>query len=255
MRFLADIRIRTVAFILLAVMLVAGAAMVVEVDRIGGHAQFVSENWEKFDAERSERTRLEDVLAGSTGFGGFIHYFKNAVLRGDIADAGRARESLGVVFQVLKAYRRLDLSPIDSAALDDIEQIFRGYSERLSVVTQMREAGESAAAVDAIVRIDDRAAIEGIERLRRQTLYEVTGGNISDPGKTVLLGQLRIALGYGGLIHCFRNYVLRREELDLQCAYDKAQDARDLIADYRAAGVNHTEEFALADLTAMIGAF
>ncbi|MGE4219981.1 MAG: diguanylate cyclase [Alphaproteobacteria bacterium] len=255
LRSLADIRIRTVAVILLAVTISLGAAMVIEIGRIGAHARFVAENWEKFDAERSERTRLEDVLASSTGFGGFIHYFKNYVLRGGDADAGRAREALGVVFQAIKAYRRLELSPIDTAALDDIEKTFRDYSERLNVAVQMRDVGQSALAIDAVVRTDDRAAIEGIERLRRQTVYEVIGGEDHlRPGKFLLLGQLRIALGYGGLVHCFRNYVLRREEPDLQCAYEKAQDAQDLISDYRAAGVNQTEAFALADLATMVGA-
>ena len=255
MRKLANIRIRTVAILLLIVLVLAGLSLILEIQRISGHVHFVGHHWEKFDAERSERARFEDTLASATGFGGFIHNFKNYVLRGDEVYAARARETLGVIFQTIRAYRRLDLSPIDTSALEDMEATFQRYSAVLTMAVRLYDSGASPEAMDAQIHVDDRIALDAFDRLHRQTIHEVTGANSAALGKPILLSHLRIALGYGGLVHCFKDYVLRRDELDLQCAYEKAQDVRDIVQDYRAVGVNQTEEFALRDLLSLIDTF
>jgi len=70
-----------------------------------------------------------------------------------------------------------------------------------------------------------------------------------------LLMEIRAAFGYGGLIHNFKNYVLRAEEKYAQRAREHAGELRRLIKEYRALGdVTAQEEAALNDLIAVMTA-
>ncbi len=71
-----------------------------------------------------------------------------------------------------------------------------------------------------------------------------------------LLMEIRAAFGYGGLIHNFKNYVLRAEEKYAQRAREHAGELRRLIKEYRALGdVSAQEEAALNDLIAVMTAY
>ncbi len=67
-----------------------------------------------------------------------------------------------------------------------------------------------------------------------------------------LLMQMRAAVGYGGMIHSFKNYVLRKQDEYRQRAQDSAKELDKAILEYRElSDLTADEEAALADLNAV----
>lgn len=64
--------------------------------------------------------------------------------------------------------------------------------------------------------------------------------------KSRILGELRGALGYGGMIHEFKNFVLRRDRQQIVRVQEKLFDVTGALLDYQALGMNAREETALA---------
>ncbi|MFQ5438887.1 MAG: methyl-accepting chemotaxis protein [Paracoccaceae bacterium] len=70
--------------------------------------------------------------------------------------------------------------------------------------------------------------------------------------KYELLGHLRDALGYGGMIHQFKNYVLRHEPTRLQKIKDAVDKAEHAITNYEALDLTQEERAALKMVRAVI---
>lgn len=75
--------------------------------------------------------------------------------------------------------------------------------------------------------------------------------------KSVHLVELRRALGYGGMIHQFKNYVLRQDEARVAKVLANMAAARDALAAYGGAYPLDPprETTALADIAAVIDAY
>jgi len=70
--------------------------------------------------------------------------------------------------------------------------------------------------------------------------------------KTRLLSDVKDALGYGGLIHNFKNAVLRKDREALERAVKNGQAAAELLAQLRATGITPTEAAALAPIERIV---
>ncbi|MCH7888813.1 MAG: PAS domain S-box protein [Proteobacteria bacterium] len=66
--------------------------------------------------------------------------------------------------------------------------------------------------------------------------------------KGAILNELRGAIGFGGMIHHFKNFVLRMDRPRIVKIHAKFRDATVALTAYEALGVNDTEKAALRDL-------
>ncbi len=73
--------------------------------------------------------------------------------------------------------------------------------------------------------------------------------------KTAVLAELRDAIGYGGVIHQFKNYVLRQDSPRVDKVRGRLEKMTNAIAAYRALGVNETEKAALDVITQVFGQY
>lgn len=73
--------------------------------------------------------------------------------------------------------------------------------------------------------------------------------------KYVYLNQLRGAIGYGGMIHDFKNYILRRDRPRLVRIQAKIRDVIVFLTAYRAVGVTARESQALDAIERVIGEY
>jgi len=67
--------------------------------------------------------------------------------------------------------------------------------------------------------------------------------------------QLRDAIGYGGLIHHFQTFMLRKDLQRIDTIREKLSATTAAVERYRQAGVNEREEQALADIELVIGRY
>ncbi|MEM1078208.1 MAG: ATP-binding protein [Pseudomonadota bacterium] len=73
--------------------------------------------------------------------------------------------------------------------------------------------------------------------------------------KGALISEVRGYLGYGGIIHNFKNYVLRQEDSYLQATTDQINQFRQTIATYRTLTLVPAEEDALSAISDTIRAY
>ncbi len=73
--------------------------------------------------------------------------------------------------------------------------------------------------------------------------------------KMVILTELQSAIGFGGMIHQFKNYVLRRDRARLIKIQAKIREIVVNLIAYKTLGVNKQEEQALGDIQSVVTAY
>lgn len=167
-------------FILLATLLVLGmgSAIVISLSMF----QTVTDA----DAARSLVTRRQELLRNinsGLGYGGMIHSFKNAVLRGDAKYTQKASEMSAVLSKLVADYRSIQgATEREKAALDVLAETIQKYTAATRQVAEMKQAGlASIEDIDRSVKINDTPALEAFAALNDEcsVLAAQTAENVS----------------------------------------------------------------------------
>jgi len=227
--------------------LLAGILLEVGLSITGRHLQQIENAWESFEAERSEKGRLETTLLATMGYGRMIHDFKNFIIRQDPKYANKVRDSIGAAQAVVDQYTTLDLTAVETAALGDIHKTLQAYRVALHEVEKGIAAGWGAESLDAVAVVDDRNAFLSLQTLRAMHEPKVSE-NSGITKKSKLASRLRYRLGYGGMIHNFKNYVLRQESKYFDQANVAILDVTTLISQWQKLDPTVGEKTALTSI-------
>jgi len=215
----------------------------------------INDTWELYQTDLSEKPRLESVLRGAMGYGGMIHDFKNYILRGDEKYRDRAISGLGAAIATLKQYKALQLTNAETIAIEDIFTVFDAYKKAIQKTQLMIAQGQSINNIDQNVKVNDQPAIRGLKVLRHEVL--AMKKNTSQFSKSRLIADLRAALGYNGMIHKFKNYILRHQQIHgnelketklTDEIKEKINVAQESIQQYRKLTPTEAEKLALSDI-------
>lgn len=121
--------------------------------------------WTDFETQASREIVLLQRLNAALGYGGMIHQFKNYVLRLEPKRRDKVLARMGEAQAAIKTYRALAKSTLQHQALDGIESVVVKYRAAVDTTTRMIAAGQSSAAIDRVVKIDDGPALEGLKVL------------------------------------------------------------------------------------------
>ncbi len=229
------------------VMLVAGSILIkVRIDDASGI-------WAAYQDDTDPKAQALEKAVAQLGYGGMIHNFKNYLLRKDEPRLERIERAIGATGAALEAYRNSPLTQAERTALEAVEGALEGYRTATERAVELVATGAGATALDKALRYDDGPAIKGLD-----VLHGAVGDGRKEQEtvtKTQILTQIREALGYGGMIHGFKNYVLRHDNGLAARVRDKAAEARDGIQRYQAMGTTEREDAALADIASVIDAY
>jgi len=242
---LANVSIRTLTKAIVGLMVVAtiifGVIGVISMRFVGQ----TETSWEEYKQSNAPRATALNSVVGAMGYGGMIHEFKNMVIRQEPARAEKVKLQAAVALNGLK---RLDLllgTAESHIAIEQIKSVIDAYISNTDKLAGLIEQGHTAEEIDAALKIDDKPAVEGLEyifsRLR-------DAGQNPQLSKSYYLGELRRALGYNGMIHQFKNYVLRHDVPRIERVKAAINDANSALASYREFGVNAAEAAAIADI-------
>ncbi|MEM9250255.1 MAG: PAS domain S-box protein [Pseudomonadota bacterium] len=209
-------------------------------------AQFgeVAASWSDYAEGAERKGALISEVRGYLGFGGIIHNFKNYVLRQDPEYLRATEAQLAQFRATLVAFEGLSLTPEERAAVTTIGSTVAEYERKLPLAVQAAAEGWPPAATDALVRVDDTAAIAALaalERSWRQDQARSTGRLFAaiTQGRTLIwIGFWSIvALTFASLTVGLLLFVLfrglRRAISDLQDELTKRQEvenARERLA-------------------------
>lgn len=247
---LKHIKLTTIRWIFALLLLLACTIIGLGTLSLKRHITLIDTTWHQFQTDRSEKARLESVLRVAIGYGGMIHEFKNYLLRQEPASMDRIQANIGAARSVLRQYRDLELSEAEIVALDDIMSVLNRYNTALIQAEQMISNDISINEIDNTVRINDEPALRGLQVLRTEVRKAL--GSESQLSKARISADLRASLGYGGMIHEFKNYVLRHDQLRLAKIHHHLDLACKAIDQYHRLGTTQAEKLALDDIDAVL---
>ena len=128
--------------------------------------QTVQKTWE---AQYERTAQINSALAEinrTTGYGGFIHNFKNLVLRRDNARYDPAiQKNIKDLTGAIKYLDSLMHRETDKQAVKQFNDTFDEYIQKYYQVSPMIKAGKNSDEIDAIVKVDDGPALQARELL------------------------------------------------------------------------------------------
>ncbi|MDH5517085.1 MAG: PAS domain S-box protein [Gammaproteobacteria bacterium] len=208
----------------------------------------IEDTWHDFNRHRSEKKLAYNALKIEMGFGGMIHAFKNYLLRNELADQQQLTESIGGAMAAIKRYRLTHLSVSEKKSLNNIEATLLRYKAAANSLTKiLSQKKYSLESLDAAALVGDEEAFHAFALLS-------TEGNIEHNSfispkhsdKEALLDEMIDSLGYGGFIHQYKDFVIRRKAHYQHKALSSITKINASIRNYQAYEMSPDEAAALA---------
>lgn len=243
----------TAGALLAAVIVAFSLASYVTFNETHGLDRSWAELRERADRKHELITRLEAEL----GYGGFIHSFKNYVLRGDTEYVARFEDALSRLRQTIGQSYLAGLTDAEESALQRVEEVIDTYARNFPIAIRMHQAGAPVAEIDRAVRIEDgpataalgqlqRAAAkarEAADRRMRQLTHQQTYVWLAYGVATLLVVGLAGLLFRSAYVNARRAYGLDRMEAGFKALLEVSRDGLiSLTSDFRIASFNAAAE-------------
>lgn len=250
---LRNLSLKQTSVLMTLLLLLAGGGFMASSHYINSEVRSVKDAWTEFQLVRSEKARLGGQLRAALGYGGMIHSFKNFILRKDTSQRDVALDRIGGVRTVLGQYSLLPLTGTERIAIEDISKTIEAYRKAVSTAEAAIQSGKTASQTDDLTRVDDSLALRGLETLSLEAV--TSGADEVVITKSVLISRLLSEAGYGGMIHNFKNYVLRGEAKFRTAALQNLSVLNEIIAQFKSLKVHRGESIALLDLEQTLKAY
>jgi len=139
---------------------------------MGGYLLYLTSDlrktWNNYSDFSESRSAALAELHRAVGYGGFIHNFKNYVLRKDPALLPKLEGDAERAFQAIDSYKGSGLNSQEELALEIIRNTFADYRNNIVIATQAVASGESSVSVDAKVKVDDGPALTALGILQEE---------------------------------------------------------------------------------------
>jgi methyl-accepting chemotaxis protein len=127
----------------------------------------------------NEVNRMRSVMMNSTkkkniiskmkelvGYGGFIHNFKNYVIRGSKNYKTQIENQYKVLVSLVKEYKALkNVSSKELELLKNIEDVFQKYYNGLPIIDEAIRSQQIIQKLDKVIKVDDKPAVEALNKL------------------------------------------------------------------------------------------
>lgn len=130
----------------------------------------VEERWAIYNESATEGGRLLNDITRQMGYGGFIHNFKNYILRRDVGYVALLIVNRDAVYDALNKLDSYVITDEEKNALVTLRAIFDKYSSALPTAAEAFERGLSSIEVDTLVQVNDASALAAIAELNHSFL-------------------------------------------------------------------------------------
>ena len=234
--------LKIMGWIIIGGILFAGGLIVSTATGLLNSSERADKNWRTYQEINSQQSTSLALIVKEMGYGGMIHQFKNYIIRKEPEYYNRVKSAAGGTVAALNNYQAAATTHQEREAIQIILQTVEFYSAKAEVVRQLIKDGWTSSEIDAWVRVDDDPALSGFKALQEEMGMQPVKGHVT---KGDLLSQIYTNLGYGGLIHHFKNFVLRLDSDRIQKVQIAAEKVKTALRDYQSLGTNETEKRAL----------
>jgi len=134
----------------------------------------IRKSFQKIPKKQAIISNMKEVV----GYGGFIHNFKNYVLRGKDKYERNVNRQYAELMKLIKEYRSLGITQKEAQDLVAIEKVFTKYYNGLPKVVEAFKKGIDIKTLDKIVKVNDGPAIKAFQLLNTNGHYNTI--SISD---------------------------------------------------------------------------
>lgn len=130
-----------------------------------GKFENVNERWRAFNETATTKSQYLFELRAELGYGGFIHNFKNMVLRSDIRIAPQVAMNIERLTKKLNRIKPLLTLESEQQSLHAIEKVIQEYFAKFETAARLVDAGRNPVYIDSLVKVDDGPAVKGFHDL------------------------------------------------------------------------------------------
>ena len=203
---LRQVRLDTVVGLVCAALIAIVLLFAMGAWTVNTHVGQLTGIWSQKQFESSRKRELLSTIRSVMGYGGMIHRFKNMVLRGDLTRLPELKRAFDEALAAVTLLRALAKNAEDVKDAEAMAAVISRYRSRVDLMVNLVRDGATPAEIDKQVQVDDRPALQALDHQHRQFHSNGGMGNLS---RIEILTHLRTAMGYGGMIHHFKNLVLR----------------------------------------------
>ena len=154
-------RAMTIAVVALAVSLGLAALGFTALDRLGD----VRRLWLDHSGAEVLHDEVLNEITRHLGYGGFIHHYKNYLLRRDEHYLTQLEKNLQSLTAAIERYRHFQLTAPERQALQRLDEVLTHYREQVLFLRGPEAEGIGVEALDRRVRVDDAPAFEALRLL------------------------------------------------------------------------------------------
>jgi len=149
----------------------------------------IAREWKQYQQTALQRQVQLAEIKSQFGYGGFIHNFKNHVLRGAKKYADRFRENKERMDQAFAAYGKLNLTGEERSALATIKNVADQYARAIDTSVAMHNRGDDPTVIDKAVKIDDSPAFAAFKVLERHVkeIEQATGESLNKTIRSIFV--------------------------------------------------------------------
>ena len=132
----------------------------------------VEQQWHFYSNEAILASQVLSRIQANFGYGGFIHNFKNYVLRKDASLIPKIEKSLAETLHAIKHYpvhgifQDLD----DETYLNNLTKVVTQYSDNFALAKRLIAKGVSSNEIDRQIKVNDFPAFQAIEHLSQHAV-------------------------------------------------------------------------------------
>lgn len=202
-------------------------------------------SWHQLQSEYSVKTRLLSWLVAELGYGEMIHAYKNYQLRNGAEDLQQFNKSLNILFKIIHQYQLVPLTEEEKAALDDIKRVLQDYADSVSESSGHEKKFQHT--------VDDERLVWAVSLLREQV--DPASVVFSSDNRVGLLMQLKRHIGFGGMIHRYKDLIMAPDETlraDVEADIAKAKIT---LQEYSTLDLNRNESIAVQDILVILNEY
>ncbi len=243
--FLGRLRISVLNLLLISVLAFSGLLFVLALNSLVSDLHRVQVSWDGYVTDKSDRMQLVTELRRHLGYGAFIHNLKNYLLRQEAFRVPQLERDIGAINASLDRLEIYARSQTERRVLQVARKTISQYERAVDLSQALIEEGRlSVVEIDRRVSVDDHGMLEALNYITHIASLDQS----EQITKSRLLNDIRKSIGYGGMIHHFKNLVLRG---DLKLVREFRQSTSHLqatIGAYRDMDINSNERQALGHI-------
>ena len=115
--------------------------------------------WSDYNRTATTTSQLMNRIHKHLGYGGFIHNFKNYILRADAKYLDNLEQDRIAIYVAISEYNALNISDPERVALSRLKTVIDSYVMNVDRARKAIQSGAETAEVDRLVKVDDTPAL------------------------------------------------------------------------------------------------